>query len=81
MKMNRKSIAIGLVVGVLAGGTGGAIAATSSGAIGHWHTHARDWAGGAWSIRSTGAPWTGATWPGSGTWASGTPGSMTNGRW
>ncbi len=76
MNMKRSSIAIGLAVGVLAGATGGAIAATSSGAIGPWQTHGREWDGGAWPISSAGAPW-----QGSGPWLSGTPGSVTNGRW
>ncbi len=46
MRMNRKSIAIGLVVGVLAAAQAGAIAANKlKRAIGHWQTHARDWDG------------------------------------
>lgn len=77
MNMNRKSVAIGLAVGVLAGGTGGAIAATTSGAIGRWQTHGRDWDGGlAWRNHPTGTQW-----PGNGPWSSGTHAPMPNRHW
>ncbi len=72
MKINRRSIAAGLTIGVLAGGAGGAIAATRSGsrtastsssttwsAPGGWDRYRYGWAGGgtAWRDPSTTVGW------------------------
>ena len=71
MKINRRSIAAGLTVGVLAGSAGGAIAATTSGApmastSSTWTSMATGgsdgygyaWRGG-WQDRATGVGWSG----------------------
>ena len=77
MHMNRKSVAIGLTVGVLAGGAGGAIAATTSGAAGQWRTHAHEWDGRpAWPNQLTGTPW-----PGNAPWSSRTGASTPKRHW
>ena len=70
MKINRRSIAAGLTVGVLAGGAGGAIAATTSGssdrkhvlattsrAPGGWDRYGYGWGGGGtgWRAPATAA--------------------------
>ena len=77
MNINRKSVAIGMAVGVLAGGTGGAIAATTSGTTGHGQTHARGWDSG--PARRNHA--TGTQWPGNGPWSGPTRAPMPNGHW
>lgn len=78
MKINRTSIAVGLTVGVLAGGAGGAIAATTSGsrtastsstttsrATGGWDGYGYGWGGGAgWRDPAAGS--------GSGAWGNDT---------
>jgi len=72
MRMNRRSIAAGLTVGLLAGGAGGAIAATTSGSgiaptslttmsrpAGGWDGYGYGWGGGAsgWQAPATGVGW------------------------
>ena len=72
MKINRRSIAAGLTVGVLAGGAGGAIAATTSGAAmasmsstptsmatGGSDGYGYGWGGGGWQDRATAVGWSG----------------------
>jgi hypothetical protein len=72
MKINRRSIAAGLTVGLLAGGAGGAIAATTSGSrnastswtttsrtAGGWERYGYGWGNGdnGWRDAGTGAGW------------------------
>jgi hypothetical protein len=71
MKLNRRSIAAGLTVGVLAGGAGGALAATtsvpavstssttSSSATG-WERDGYSWGGAGWRGPQTGVRWGGS---------------------
>jgi hypothetical protein len=88
MKIDRRSIAAGLTVGVLAGGAAGAIAATTPGAETRttssnttWRTpaspnpyrHGWDGAGTAWRAPATGAGWS--------VWHSQTAGPTTSGDW
>lgn len=67
MKINRRSIAAGLTIGVLAGGAGGAIAATTSGSkvartpwtTGGWDGYGSGWSGGGSGWGGSGAGWRG----------------------